>query len=72
MGGSTLSSGGTQTNSGGGSHCYNCGAEGHWASKCPELAEEQQAQLPMTVEGNNEEEEQGAQTAHQFFHASMV
>jgi hypothetical protein len=32
----------------------------------PELAEEQQAQLHMLVEGNKEEE-QGAQTVHQFF-----
>ena len=68
---STLLSGGTRTNSAGDSHCYNYGAEGHWASVYPELAEEQQAKLHMLVEGNKEEE-QGAQTVHQFFHASMV
>ena len=73
VGGSTLLPGGTQTNRAGDSHCYNCGAEGHWTSncQCPELVEEQQALLHMTVEGN-EEDKQGAQTAHQFFHTSMV
>ena len=67
MGGSTLSSEGVQTNNAGDSHChcYCCGGKGHWANECPELAEEQKAQLHMTVKGSKEEE-QGAQTAHQF------
>ena len=69
---STIASGGTRTNNVGDSHCYHCGGEGHWANECPELAEEQQAQLHMTVEGTGEENEQVGQTAHQFFHASMV
>lgn len=72
VGGSMLSSGGTRTNNTGDSHCYHCGGEGHWANKCSELAEEQQAQLHMTVEGTSEEDKQAARTAHQFFHASMV
>ena len=74
MGGSTIASGGTSTrmNNAGESHCYHCGGEDHWANICPELAEEQQAQLHMTVEGTGEGDEQGEQTAHQFFHAIMV
>jgi hypothetical protein len=71
VGGSTLLLGGVQTSNAGDSHCYHCRAKGHWANECPELAEEQQAQLHMMVEGSKEDE-QGAQTAHQFFHASMV
>ena len=72
VGGSMLSSGGTRTNNTGDSHCYHCGGEGHWANKCSELAEEQQAQLHMTVEGMSKEDKQAARTAHQVFHASMV
>ena len=68
---STLSPGGMRTNNAGDSHCYHCGAEGHWANECLELAVEQQAQLHMTGEGG-EEEEQGAQTVHQFLHACMA
>ena len=39
------------------SHCYHCGGEGHWTNECPELAEEQQAQLNMMVEGSVEDEQ---------------
>ena len=72
VGASTIASGGTRTNNAGESHCYHCGGEGHWANECPELAEEQQAQHHMTVEGMGEGDEQAEQTAHQFFHATMV
>jgi hypothetical protein len=40
---STLLSERVQTNNARDSHCYHCGGEDHWANKCPELAEEQQA-----------------------------
>ncbi len=71
VGRSTQPSERVRTNNAGDSHCYHCGGEDHWANKCPELAEEQQAQLHTTLEGSKEDE-LGAQTAHQFFHASMV
>jgi hypothetical protein len=71
LGGSMLSSGAMQTNSAGDSHCYHCGGEDHWANKCPELVEEQQAQLHMMVEASKEEKQE-AQTAHQFFHTCMM
>jgi hypothetical protein len=71
VGRSTLLSGRVRTNNAGDSHCYHCRGKDHWANKCPELAEEQQAQLHMTLEGSKEYE-LGAQTVHQFFHASMV
>ncbi len=54
------------------SHCYHRRGKGHWANECPELAEEQQVQLHMMVEGTNKENKQAALTAHQFFHSSMV
>ena len=55
----------------GDSHCYHCGAEDHWANGCPGMAEKQQAQLHMTME-EGEEEEQGVQAAHQFLHVCMA
>ncbi len=72
VGGSTITSGGTRTNNAGDSNCYHCGGEGHWANKCPELAEEQQAQLHMTVEGTGKGDKEAEETAQQYFHASMV
>ena len=68
VGGSMIASGGTQTNNAG----DVSRGEGHWANECPELAEEQQAQLHMTVEGTCEEDERAGHTAHQFFHANMI
>jgi hypothetical protein len=65
VGASTITSGATRMNNVGDSHCYHCGGEGHWANKCQELAEEQQAQLHMMVEGTGEGDEQAGQTAHQ-------
>jgi hypothetical protein len=71
MGGSTLTSVGTRVNSARESHCYHCGGEGHWESECPDISAEQQAQLRMTAEGGKGNEP-GEETAHQFFHATMV
>jgi hypothetical protein len=66
MGRSTLSSGRVRTNNAGDSHFYHCGGEDPWANECllP-------FQVHMTLEGSKVDE-LGAQTAHQFFHASMV
>ena len=64
VGNSTIASGGTRTNNAGDSHCHHCGGKGHWANECPELAEEQQAQLHMTVEGMGKGDKQAEQTAH--------
>ncbi len=40
-----------KTNSSGESHCFNCGSLDHWARDCPQLKEEQQAELHMAVKG---------------------
>ena len=62
-----------QTNSLGDSHCYNCGKEGHWVSKCPNLPSEQQGQLHMAVKGKGGEEKVGGtQTGHKLLHVSML
>ena len=62
-----------QTNSSGDSHCYHCGEEGHWVSKCSKLSSKQQAQLHMAVEDKEGEEQGGGtQTGHQLLHISML
>jgi hypothetical protein len=60
-----------QTNSAGESHCFHCGKNDHWAIECPLLFTEQQDQLHMTLEAQ-EGVEQEEDTAHQFFHFSML
>ena len=40
----------SKTNSKGESHCFNCGLPSHWANECPQLINEQQAQLHMNVD----------------------
>ncbi len=62
---------GARTNSWGDSHCYNCGGTDHWAYKCPQLTNEQQAQLHMNLEGNEEVEEQ-EQEGHQLLNVALV
>ena len=67
----TPGGGGTpRTNNAGESHCYHCGEEGHWARECPHLTTEQQEQLHIVVEGNEDQDE--AESGHQFFHISML
>jgi hypothetical protein len=62
---------GARTNSQGDSHCYNCGGMDHWAYKCPQLTNEQQAQLHMNIEGNEEVGEQ-EQEGHQLLNVMLV
>jgi hypothetical protein len=61
-----------KTNNCGDSHCYNCGSADHWAYECPQLTNEQQAQLHMNLEGNKDVEEQEHQEGHQLLNVTMV
>ncbi len=45
----------SKTNSKSESHCFNCGSLSHWAYECPQLTNEQQAQLHMNVEAQEEQ-----------------
>jgi hypothetical protein len=54
------------------SHCYNYGSADHWAYECPQLTNEQQAQLHMNLEGNKDVEEQEHQEGHQLLNVTMV
>jgi hypothetical protein len=64
----------SRTNSKGESHCFNCGSPSHWAYECPQLSNEQQAQLHMNVEAQEEEggKEQEAQEGHQMLHVTLA
>ncbi len=68
------SGGESKTNSKGESHCFNCGSPSHWAYECPQLSNEQQAQLHMNVEAQGEEggKEQGAPKGHQMLHLTLA
>ena len=68
------SGGGSKTNSKGESHCFNCGLPSHWAYKCPQLSNKQQAQLHMNIEAQGEEggKEQEAQEGHQMLHVTLA
>ncbi len=64
----------SKTNSKVESHCFNCGSPSHWAYGCPQLSNEQQAQLHMNVETQEEEggKEQEAQEGHQILHVTLA
>jgi hypothetical protein len=62
---------GIRTNSAGESDCYNCSKEGHWARECLHILTKQQEKLHMVLEREVDEDQEG-QTAHQFFHVSML
>ena len=64
----------SRTNSKGESHCFNCRSPSHWAYECPQLSNEQQAQLHMNVEAQEEEggKEQEAQEGHQMLHVTQA
>ncbi len=47
-----------RTNSRGKLHCFNCGAMDHWAYKCPQLSNKQQAQLHMSLKEQGKTEDQ--------------
>ena len=67
----TLKDGEANTNIKGGSHCLKCGSPSHWVYKCPQLSEEQQAQLHMTVEGQQVGDEEQAQEGHQLLNGTL-
>ncbi len=62
------------TNSRGESLCFNCGSPSHWAYECPQLSNEQQAQLHMNIEAQEEQgrKEQEAQEGHQMLHVTQA
>jgi hypothetical protein len=63
----------SKTNSKGESHCFNCGSPSHWAYKCPQLSNEQQAQLHMNVEAQEQGvKEQEAQEGHRLLHMTLA
>ncbi len=74
MTGGSGGDGATRTNSRGDSHCYNCGGTDHQAYACPQLSSEQQAQLHMTIEGNEEaeEEHEGQSQGHQLLNVTLA
>ncbi len=74
MTGGSGGDGAIRTNSRCDSHCYNCGGTDHWAYECPQLSSEQQAQLHMTIEGNEEaeEEHEGQSQGHQLLNVTLA
>ena len=46
-----------RVNSKGESHCFHCGKADHWADTCPDLSEEQKAQIMVNYELDEEEPE---------------
>ncbi len=51
-------------------HCYNCGAQDHWAHDCPELSSKQQVQLHMNVQGKVDTKE--FEEGHQLLNVSLM
>jgi hypothetical protein len=68
------SGGESNSNSKGESHCFNCNWPSHWAYKCPQLSNKQQAQLHMNIEAQGEEcgKEQDTQEGHQMLHVTLA
>ncbi len=60
-----------RTNSRGKSHCFNCGATDHWAYECPQLSNEQQAQLHMNLEEQGETKDQ-EEEGHQLLNVTLA
>jgi hypothetical protein len=75
-GGASVAPGGSsnqgpmRTNHAGDLHCYNYGSLDHWESDCPELSKEQQAQLCMSVQGDDDPQER--EEGHQLLNMSLV
>ncbi len=60
-----------RTNSHGELHCFNCGATDHWAYKCPQLSNKQQAQLHMNLEEQGETKDQ-QEEGHQLLNVMLA
>lgn len=57
---------GWRVNSLGEHRCFNCGVDDHWASECPHIADEQQAQLHMMQEMDVGDDNEGEQAVQHF------
>jgi hypothetical protein len=60
-----------RTNSCGELRCFNCGAMDHWAYKCPQLSNEQQAQLHVNIKEQGETKEQ-QEEGHQVLNVTLA
>jgi hypothetical protein len=60
-----------RTNSWGKSHCFNCSATDHWAYECPQLSNEQQAQLHMNLKEQGKTKDQ-QEEGHQLLNVTLA